>query len=128
MRYIISLVICLFISGCGPSEAELEAAGALDARNEKTARLQQAVELATSSADKLKYTVELVRHAKYKSLNLMGLGLTELPEDVFDGMEHVTRVMLEDNKLTSMPEGISKLTNLFRYRPWRANAKADRPQ
>ncbi len=109
VRYGVISILCLMMVGCGLSEKELAA----KAHSEETSHLNTALKNVTSSPEQVKYIAALVRHTKNNRLMIPDhLNLTELSDDFFDDMEHVTEFHLGFNRLSSLPESLSKLKNL----------------
>ncbi len=58
------------------------------------------------------YTFEKDFPLRMRALRLVGLGLTELPEELFANLQNLEALVLSSNKLKYLPENIARLTDL----------------
>ena len=58
------------------------------------------------------YTLSPQEKAEITILNLSRMGLTWLPDDIFDGFTNLEKLYLYENQLTELPQSIGNLTNL----------------
>ena len=63
--------------------------------------------------ERVKERIQEVKDKKLKELDLSGCKLTEVPGDVWE-LEQLDLLILIDNKLTSLPESIGKLSKIGR--------------
>ena len=58
------------------------------------------------------YSFEKDFPMRMRALRLVGLGLTELPEELFANLQNLEALVLSSNKLKYLPENIARLTDL----------------
>nr|WP_253938258.1 leucine-rich repeat domain-containing protein [Hahella sp. HN01] len=64
--------------------------------------------------DIVRACVRLNKATHYHTLDLKGLNIDTLPDDIFDGLEHVKILYLSENALSSLPKSISEMKSLKR--------------
>ncbi|WLQ15536.1 hypothetical protein O5O45_06335 [Hahella aquimaris] len=101
------------LSGCGDSAEEEARFQAEIARQDRLNALHDACLESPTAVEEYRACVQYSRETKNPVIGLGGGG-EELPDDLFSGpgLEHVTVLFLNDNKLTDLPSSLTNLTNL----------------
>ena len=58
------------------------------------------------------YKLSAQEKSQITRLDLSIMGLTQIPDDIFDGFANLERIDLNNNQLTELPQSIGNLTNL----------------
>ncbi|WP_431689412.1 leucine-rich repeat domain-containing protein [Hahella sp. NBU794] len=111
----LALMIFTLLAGCGQSEPQKAEPEANTAPQYSEAQLRELSKLC--DADEPSETsaiscIALNRINKNIILDLEGMSIKKLPEDIFMGMEHVRILRLGNNSLSELPKSIASLNKL----------------
>ncbi|ABC29905.1 Leucine-rich repeat (LRR) protein [Hahella chejuensis KCTC 2396] len=113
----LALMIFTLLAGCGQSEPQKAEPEANNAPQYSEAEIQRYVDQCDKHDGKspleiVRACVKLIKATHYHTLDLKGLNIDSLPDDVFKGLEHVKILYLSENSLSSLPKSISEMKSL----------------
>ncbi|MDG9672186.1 leucine-rich repeat domain-containing protein [Hahella sp. CR1] len=115
----LALMIFTLLAGCGQSEPQKAEPEANNAPQYSEAEIQRYVDQCDKHDGKspleiVRACVKLNKATHYHTLDLKGLSIDSLPDDVFKGLEHVKILYLSENALSSLPKSMSEMKGLKR--------------
>ncbi|ABC29907.1 Leucine-rich repeat (LRR) protein [Hahella chejuensis KCTC 2396] len=113
LQRVLTLTILILLAGCGQSEPpKIEPSTAPQYSEVQLGELSKLCDADEPSEASVVACTTLNRISKYIILDLEGMDIRSLPEDAFEGMEHVRILRLGNNSLFELPKSITELKEL----------------